>query len=359
MGDDDARAVESVDILSHYALRDIVERTCRLVHEEDGGVGNQGACDEEALLLSATESLVALAHDGVHLHGHLAYVVGNACHLCRPPCVVDGAVGGSDGDVAEDVAGKEAAALQTGAYHAAQTGLVAFGEVVVVVEHSSRLWMLESQEQTEQGALAASRRSHNRHIFAGIDLEIEMAEEPVAVVVIAEREVAHLDAAAEILHLGRVGGEFGRGVEYRFGYLDKRTYLGDVGDDIDDGSEGGGNHAVGHTEGDEVGHADVGLDGIPPNDGETARLTQGDECRHDFHPHRGIVGDVSAMAIEVEPLGEDSFLRPRELDLLYAGKHVILHSVEHRLVFGKFALLVVHLYGIHHKQCQLDEEQDE
>ena len=87
----------------------------------------------------------------MHLHGHPAYVIGYPCHLGGSPCIVDGTVGSRDSDIAEEVAGKEATPLQTGANELSQTGLVAFREVVIVVEHSSGLRMFKTQEQSEQG----------------------------------------------------------------------------------------------------------------------------------------------------------------------------------------------------------------
>ena len=65
------------------------------------------------------------------------------------------------------------------------------------------------------------------------------------------------------------------------------------------------------------------------------------------------------MAVEVEPFGIGSFLRSRELDFLDARKEVILHAVEHRLVFDEFVLFLVHLDGIDYEQQQLQQEQEE
>ena len=107
MSNYNASTSEFVQLLSNLLLANVVKSTGSLVHEKDGWLRYEGSCYKYALLLSAAETRVSLAHHCVHLHGHLTYVVGYACHLCSSPRIVDGTSWCGDGDIAEDVARKE------------------------------------------------------------------------------------------------------------------------------------------------------------------------------------------------------------------------------------------------------------
>ena len=124
-------------MVSHLSLTDIVKGTCGLVKQQYGGIGNECPCNQNALLLSAAEVGIALTDHGLHLHWHLSYVVGNARKLRSTPCVIERTVRRCYCNVAEDVAGKEAATLQAGTDEPAKTCLVTLRQVVVVVELSA------------------------------------------------------------------------------------------------------------------------------------------------------------------------------------------------------------------------------
>ena len=53
VGDDQTGAVQTVEIVTHLLLADVVERRGCLVEEEDAGVPHQGSGDEQTLLLAA------------------------------------------------------------------------------------------------------------------------------------------------------------------------------------------------------------------------------------------------------------------------------------------------------------------
>ena len=150
MGYHHAGTIQLVEVVADGLLRDIVECRCRLVEEDDVRLRDEGTSDEDALLLSATEATATFCDDGVKPHRHLSDIFFKTSHAQGLPRIVMGGPRSGDGDVVEQVARKQAAALQTTADLPAQRSLIHLRQVIVVVGDTTSQRLFESKHQAHQ-----------------------------------------------------------------------------------------------------------------------------------------------------------------------------------------------------------------
>ena len=123
---------------------------------------------------------------------------------------------------------------------------------MVVVDASGK-GLLEAEQQTHQGALAASRLAHNAHVFAGLDLQGQVVENQGAFVIVTERQAAHLDAAVELLHLRRLVLHLGNRLKHGLQTVHQRMDLRERRHLGEQQRQSGCHHAECSTKGDIIG----------------------------------------------------------------------------------------------------------
>ncbi len=155
---------------SHERLSGIIEGARRLVKEQDPRAVDDGPGDQDALQLATGDCAGILGQHGGQPHGHAGDV------RSKPDFGDDGFDLGPihlrsrDGDIIIDRAGDQLAVLEHDAEFLAQFPLVQAVDIPAVVIDFSGLRLLETQQQLEQGALAAAGGPDNADILAGLDV---------------------------------------------------------------------------------------------------------------------------------------------------------------------------------------------
>ena len=165
MGDDDSRHFQAVETVRHDGLGAVVEGAGGFVADDDRGLHGKGLGNQDALPLAARDVRAALADHGLHLHRHLADLVGDARRLSSRPCVVQRQIAGAD-DVAVDVPGHQLAVLQHDAHLRAHRREVEIGEVLPVVIDRPAGGRLEAEKQTHQRRFSAAGASDDGHMLS-------------------------------------------------------------------------------------------------------------------------------------------------------------------------------------------------
>ena len=240
-----------------------VERGGRLVEDQDLRVFQKDAGDGDALLLPAGEHHAALAHIAVVALGQ------------RHDLVVDlGAPGGLDdllvgrlraavADIFADRVGKEEHVLLQYADIAPQARLCDAAHVFAIHQHRAVRHLIKAGQQLAERGFAAAGGPDEGERFAGLQLQIDVAEHRDAVGV-GEAHVAVFDLAAhvaELLCVRRVldvrlgahdlqkAGKARRALHVLLGKLRKLAHRGNEGGDIKrEGDEVHRVHASGHDE---------------------------------------------------------------------------------------------------------------
>ena len=85
---DDTCTFQLIKRFGYLFLCLIVQGAGSLVENQDTGFGGDCAGYHQTLLLSARYAALSFGDDGLHSHGHITDIVGNACYLGRFPRVV-------------------------------------------------------------------------------------------------------------------------------------------------------------------------------------------------------------------------------------------------------------------------------
>ena len=177
VGDDNAGTFHGVQGVRYLFLCDVVQGGCRLIKDQDPGFGRNGSGDHEALPLSAGDAAAALLEHGVHAHGHIPDIIGDACDLRGIPGILEFELGVGDHDIFIDTAGKEFSVLHDTADLPSYGPHVQGLGVLAVIIDAAALGLLKAKEQAHERGFAAAASSHQGHILAGRDLQAQVLKE--------------------------------------------------------------------------------------------------------------------------------------------------------------------------------------
>ena len=170
MGDDNARTFQFGQTLGDDMLTDIVECRCRLVEEEDLRLSYQCPRDEDALPLSARDTLPIYAYMRLHAQRHLLYILVKGRHSGSLPGIVFCQQRVVEGDIVEDGTLNESVVLQTDAdAELAETAQINIADIILIVEDGSGQRVLQAQHQSHECALTTTRGSDKCHVVTAVD----------------------------------------------------------------------------------------------------------------------------------------------------------------------------------------------
>ena len=112
-----------------------------------------------ALSLAAGERRAVFAQHGVQTHRHGADFVFEVSQTCGPPGGVVAEVYVAADDVEVETGWEGFAVLQDDTELAAQRLHVELPQVVAVVEHRTRVWLLETEQHVQARRFAAARHA--------------------------------------------------------------------------------------------------------------------------------------------------------------------------------------------------------
>ena len=179
------------------ALRFGVERRGRLVEDQHGRVFQDRARDGQALALAAGQPEPALADERVQPLGHFpdeAHRVGRLgggddVALARAAhCAI--------GDIREDRVVEEDDFLAHQRDIRAQALERQRLDVVTVEQHPAGARHIEARQEVDQRGLAAARAAHQRHRFAGLDVQVDVDQRRLGARFIGEVHAFVCDAPA-------------------------------------------------------------------------------------------------------------------------------------------------------------------
>jgi hypothetical protein len=247
MGDDNRRPASGslIQRILHNALRLGVERAGGLVKEQDGRVGDDRACDGNALLLPTRKQEPALANGRVV---PLREGVDEPVRIGLDARLLDGGealfsarmlkVGTREAllDVGADRHGEEDGLLRDEADLRAQPADIERAEIRGVEHDGAANRVVEPLEERDDGAFPAARGAHERGCLARAEDEADLLEHlDVGPRWVAERDVPKLNLTHDFLWFEPrgIGGVDGRdavdGLEELGGCAHGRGYGGDLG----------------------------------------------------------------------------------------------------------------------------------
>ena len=161
-----------------------VERTCRLVKNQDRGVLEQHAGDGDALALAAGKFHATLAHMGVVTLAALGVdKVGDEftgmgflrcrCHLGQR------CIGHAVAQIIKDRTVEQRGILGHHANFRAQGFLRHLRDVLAINADGAALEIVKAQQQVGEGGFARTRAANKAHFFAGPDGEGEAIDDVV------------------------------------------------------------------------------------------------------------------------------------------------------------------------------------
>ena len=171
-----------------------VERSCRLVEEDDGRVLEEHTCDGDTLLLSARKV------GGLRLES-----IGQLRHLV----IEEGLLGGIDNlfiggsrlavtDILFDGATEDVILLQDEADVVAQILRVVLLQVVSVEQDAARLRLVELVKQVDDGRFASAREAHESRNLVGLDVHIDVPK-CLGAIGIGEIDVLDIETSLHLL----------------------------------------------------------------------------------------------------------------------------------------------------------------
>ena len=197
MGDDDAGAFHLVQGLGDLPLGDVVQGGGGLVKDQDIRLRRDGPGDHQALALPAGDGAAAFLQHGVHAHGHLPDILGDAGNLRRLPGLLQLQGGGGDHNIIKDAAGEELSVLHHGADMPPHGVQIQMLQILPVVADDAPGGLFKAQQQAHQGGFSAAAAPDDGHVFPGTDLQAEVFEQRFAFRIIAESDVGHLNGTGE------------------------------------------------------------------------------------------------------------------------------------------------------------------
>jgi hypothetical protein len=193
-----------------------VDRGGRVVEDQDPRVGEEGARDREPLALPAGEREPALAHARVVAVGQLGDEAGRLGALGRALDGLPARVRIRVGDVVRDRVREQERVVVDDRDLPPQRGEVDPAQVGAVDPHAALRRVVEARQQLDQRGLARAGRADERHRGARLDHEVDVVEDLLGLLGVAERDVVELHPAAALGQLGCVGrgGQARRAVEH-------------------------------------------------------------------------------------------------------------------------------------------------
>src|SRR5215469_6509797 len=162
--DEDGAALgKSRHVLLDDPLALIVERTRRLVEDQDARVGNDRARNGETLALTARQAGAALAHNGVVTIGELKDQIMGTGHLCGSDDPFDRHRAVRQRNIVADRAIEQDALLQHHADLATQPGWIDHAEINAVDQNPPALRHVKPLDQLGECAFARAGRADNAH----------------------------------------------------------------------------------------------------------------------------------------------------------------------------------------------------
>lgn len=144
-----------------------VQGACRLVEDEDGGLGEQGAGDGHALALAAGEVGAALVEGGVVAVGQILDEFVGSGHARGKHDFLERGRGFGGGDVLADGAFEQKAFLEHDADGAAQVGQVEIPHVGAVQGDASLLQRVQALDEPGEGRFAGTRPANDANDRTG------------------------------------------------------------------------------------------------------------------------------------------------------------------------------------------------
>lgn len=192
-----AARAEGVESGLDLRLGDVVQRTRRLVEDQQPGVLQEDPGDGDALPLPAGERHAALAHVGVVAVRQRLHEGVERCAPCGRLHFRVRRVHVAVGDVVADGAAEEVGVLLHDADVPPQRRPREAADVGPVQRDASFVGLVEAGEQVTERRLAAARRADQRHGLAGGDRERQVRQDLLSAVV-AEADVLEGDGALQV-----------------------------------------------------------------------------------------------------------------------------------------------------------------
>src|SRR5258706_116892 len=163
MRHDHAGQLKLLHRVVHQALAVDVERTGRLVEQQNLRPLVQSARQQEPLLLPARNARAHVANERVKTHGHRRHLVEHRRHLraLLHPSHVGPRV--EEADVVDDGPGKELIVLHHRADHVAPAAKPQVRQGHAAHAHLADLRVMDAENQLQERRLAAPRRADDRH----------------------------------------------------------------------------------------------------------------------------------------------------------------------------------------------------
>src|SRR5581483_10965078 len=207
VGHNDRRTAgdDAAESFAHAELSLRIDAGRRLVQDQKLRVVGQRPGEINELLLPRGKGAAALADLLVKSRGQRADEVGQIYLFRRLFHALIGYGFGAQPDVRGDGPREEVRLLQYHAEPPAQFDGIKFPDVNAVNQHAPAAYIVETQQQAEDGCLAGSGMAHQRDGFPGLYGEAQVFEHPLFAVV-GEPNVLKLDASFSLTQGRRPGG---------------------------------------------------------------------------------------------------------------------------------------------------------
>ena len=197
MGDQESGAAQLAQGVEHRRLASWVEGTGGLIQQKKLGLADQGAGNRQFLALAAGQLPPFAGERGLQPHRQGFEVVAEADGVeglhRRGHCQ-----GAASGQHVPDRVTDETTVLEHGADLRSQQVLLQQAGIGAVEPEHAVLRVAKTQQQMQQGRLAASGGSHQCHIAAGGDVDAQILQGPGAALVVAEADSLKVNGSLEL-----------------------------------------------------------------------------------------------------------------------------------------------------------------
>ena len=325
--DHKSRALIGIQRLGHLLLGDIVQRRRSFVKNQDLRLGRDGPCDQHSLLLSAGNAALSFRDDRLHPHGHFANILRKAGCLRRLPRVLQRQPRRGNRNILKYAAHHELSVLHDDADMPSEGAQIQTANVLAVIVDSAFSGFFKSQKNPDQRGLAASGLSDDRNVLSRLDLDTQIVQYIRHAVRIPKAHMAHFNAAAEPCHRLLAACCLRFLVQDRFHHLKGGTNARHHERNTRHLHKRAGDIPVCRCKRHVVLIGDAAADRCAVHDHDADQV---DGCRnHTVHldDHRRIIQKLRFPGVETTPAGERTLLGARQLNLLNAGDHGVIHTI--------------------------------
>ncbi len=263
--DDDDRAslTDRLHVVLDGAFRFVIQRTGRLVEDENAWLTHQSAGDGDTLALTAGERRPVFTYDGVVSFRQFedefvrAGEPGGGDHLLQR-CARIG-----QRDVLPQAAVEQYVLLQHHADLTTQAGGIGEREIQPIDEHPTAFRHIQALDQLGERALARARTADDADDLTGLDVQGDALEHFQGIGPIPKVDIVERDATRDGRQAAPGGGGFGGRVEDVAQALDGNAGLLEIGPQLRQPHDGLRHAAGQHIEGDELADTQLSLDDQP------------------------------------------------------------------------------------------------